>query len=415
MKLTALLLLIAPLTSDAVTRTWDGAGGTFLFSTAANWIPEGVPANGDDLVFPATAPNVVSNDLPSRTYGSLNFTTGTTIIGSPFTVTGGISTSAVGARGTVDINVNVTLAANQTFTCGGTGALRFAGSVSFGARTLTVTGASSCVFNALTGSTTAGSRLIKTGTGTLRLTGSAIAFSALPWDVSAGTLDVDGNLQAAVNLTGGKLTGDGTITGLNATGGEIEPDAGDLQISGPVTLGGEARCLFHITGPGAENTLECSGGSVTIQDSATMTVNAVNYTPVWDEDFQLITKSTAGAVSGTFIGLAEGAATQINNLNYRVSYAGGDGNDVTLTRLASSSVVPKLNSIAFSRGTGTGGQDQVTLGGTAEAFQTLTLEASSNLTAWTAVQPVSASADGNISVTVSQVAGQAKRFFRLRP
>lgn len=329
LSIVSLFACILP--APAITRTWDGGGGTAAFNNAANWNPDGVPANGDDLVFPAAAPDTVSNDLTSRTFASLSFPAGTTIAGNSFTLTGGITTSAGGIRGAVTIEPAVTLGANQSFTCNGSGVLTFAGSVIFGARTLTVTGVSTCVFNGLTGSSTAGSRLIKSGTGTLRVGPSAIAFTNQPWDVGEGTLDVDGNLQAPVNLTGGKLMGGGVIIGLNATGGEVEPDDSGLSVTGSAVLGGSSRCSFHLQGASDENTLECSGGSVTIQDGATMTVDAAGYTPVKGEVFQLITKSTVGPITGRFSNVADDAEVQVASGTFsRAHYDGGNGNDLTL-------------------------------------------------------------------------------------
>jgi hypothetical protein len=51
--------------------------------------------------------------------------------------------------------------------------------------------------------------------------------------------------------------------------------------------------------------------------------------------FTVIDKTSAGAVSGTFAGLPEGAEIRSGNHDLRVSYAGGDGNDVTLTVVGS--------------------------------------------------------------------------------
>src|SRR5205085_8725326 len=39
-------------------------------------------------------------------------------------------------------------------------------------------------------------------------------------------------------------------------------------------------------------------------------------------------------VTGTFLGLPEGAIIDENWISYRISYTGGDGNDIMLTRLA---------------------------------------------------------------------------------
>jgi hypothetical protein len=49
--------------------------------------------------------------------------------------------------------------------------------------------------------------------------------------------------------------------------------------------------------------------------------------------FTVLNKAAAGAVTGTFAGLPEGQGLTVNGNVYVVSYAGGDGNDVTLTRL----------------------------------------------------------------------------------
>ena len=85
LPLLAAILCALPLTASGTTRTWDGGGGTANFSTAANWNPDGAPANGDDLVFPAAAPTTVTNDLSSRTFGSLSFPAGVTLAGNAFT------------------------------------------------------------------------------------------------------------------------------------------------------------------------------------------------------------------------------------------------------------------------------------------------------------------------------------------
>ena len=332
LPLLAAILCALPLTASGTIRTWDDGGADANFSTAANWSPDGVPANGDDLVFPAAAPATVTNDLSSRTFDSLSFPAGVTLAGNAFTLTGGITLSNSGAgRSAVTITANITLGANQTFDCASGGSLNFDGSVLFGARTLTVTGARPCTFNGTTGSATAGSKLIKTGTGLLRVTTNAI--TNLPWDVSNGTLDVDGILQATVNLTGGKLTGDGTLTSLNATGGDIEPDAGGLSISGQTTVGGASRCLFHITGPATENRLSC-GGLVDIAGSATLIVDTVGYTPVWNEDFQFITKTLAGPITGTFSNAADNSELPLGSTVTRVHYNGGNGNDLTLDTIS---------------------------------------------------------------------------------
>ena len=47
--------------------------------------------------------------------------------------------------------------------------------------------------------------------------------------------------------------------------------------------------------------------------------------------FTLISNTATTAISGTFANLSEGLIFSIGPNTYRVSYHGGDGNDLTLT------------------------------------------------------------------------------------
>jgi len=64
-------------------------------------------------------------------------------------------------------------------------------------------------------------------------------------------------------------------------------------------------------------------------------VTTLNFAPNIGTVFTMIQNGSAGPISGTFNGLAEGATVTINGLAFRISYVGGDGNDVTLTRVDS--------------------------------------------------------------------------------
>lgn len=50
MTLIVVLLAAAARPLHAVTRVWDGGGGSFLWNTPANWNPDGVPAASDDVI-----------------------------------------------------------------------------------------------------------------------------------------------------------------------------------------------------------------------------------------------------------------------------------------------------------------------------------------------------------------------------
>jgi hypothetical protein len=45
----------------AAVKSWDGSSGA-NWSTAANWTPSGAPVDGDDLIFPAGAFNLINTN-----------------------------------------------------------------------------------------------------------------------------------------------------------------------------------------------------------------------------------------------------------------------------------------------------------------------------------------------------------------
>ena len=47
--------------------------------------------------------------------------------------------------------------------------------------------------------------------------------------------------------------------------------------------------------------------------------------------FVLISNTAAGPITGTFVNYPEGRTVALGQNNFRASYAGGDGNDFTLT------------------------------------------------------------------------------------
>ncbi len=84
-------------------------------------------------------------------------------------------------------------------------------------------------------------------------------------------------------------------------------------------------------------------GTVSL-NGATLGANLWNgFTPTVSQTFTIINNDGADAVSGTFAGLAEGATVTLSGVLFTVSYTGGTGNDVVLTRLAGPNVgVPVL-------------------------------------------------------------------------
>lgn len=334
-SLPLLLLALLPLPAAAVTRSWTGGGADDNFNNPANWSPSAAPANGDDVVFPAGAVTTANNNISGRTFGSLTIQRPLTITGNDFTLTGGINCAPAGVGGTVSIEPNITLGAAQTFNSAGgaVSTLTFDGNVTFGTHVLTLAGTRAVTFNGLTGSGNALSGFTKTSTGSLRFGPGAIFLLPRAYPHSAGLLDIDGLFNPAVTMTGGTLTGEGQVLGgLDASGGDIIPDNDSLSVSGATVLRGSANLRVNLLAPSQVSGLDCSSGTVTIQDSATLELVS-SYTPLRGDGFQVLTKSTAGTITGAFSNAAQGVELPAGTSTsfVRVSYTGGNGNDLFLT------------------------------------------------------------------------------------
>ncbi|MDV9174428.1 autotransporter [Streptomyces sp. W16] len=186
--------------------------------------------------------------------------------------------------------------------------------------------------------------LVQSGTATTTLTGTAVTYTGTT-TVSKGTLalrsgatlvhskairltsagarlDVGtAGLRVATTLNGpgtvkGSVTNDGVIAGgLTVTGnytqsakGELVLGAKPLKVAGKVVLGGDLDLSAAGTHPAR---------TVTILDHT-------GHAPT----------------TGAFKGLREGGKLKLADTTYRVSYRGGDGNDVVLTAVTASSPSP---------------------------------------------------------------------------
>jgi fibronectin-binding autotransporter adhesin len=181
----------------------------------------------------------------------------------------------------------------------------------------------------------------KSGAGTARLNGDSFGFSGTTM-VSGGELlvgDVSGGrLGGAITvLSGATLSGPGTIGSagspvtINAGGNHMPGDgtassqqvvAGDYVNHGTLTIVG---------GPSGASRVVVAG-SVDITDARLDLLLSPNNVAGWsitNGPFTIIEQRGTGAVTGTF-----GKVTDLNRLlflDHVLDYAGGDGNDVTLT------------------------------------------------------------------------------------
>ncbi|MEY9962698.1 autotransporter-associated beta strand protein [Streptacidiphilus sp. MAP12-16] len=263
--------------------------------------------------------------------------TGTTAYAGPTVVSAGTLALAAGTlqhSAGVDLTgsgatLDLRRAGNQTLQ-------RLAGvarsTVQLAGNTLTVDARSPAVF----AGSVQGGNLAKTGAGTLTLTG-ANAGTGAAWQVGAGTLQVgdvasaaSAEVSAPVSVaSGATLQGTGSVNGSVDNGGTVatSPAGGALTIGGDyrqhagasfaVAVGTTAYRPLKVTGQVA------LGGALvlTAPPGAALTTG---------HQITLIDDTGKRPVTGTFTGLPEGASVTAAGSQYRISYTGGDGNDVVL-------------------------------------------------------------------------------------
>ncbi len=128
-----------------------------------------------------------------------------------------------------------------------------------------------------------------------------------------------GTLQIGADDTADSTTIDGDFT---ATGGTLEFDI--QGTAGAGVAGGHDTIFVDST---------AGDGSVTLGGTLGLNVSPGNNLAPGTEIVLIDNDGAADAVTGTFAGLAEGSTVTADGNSFIISYAGGDGNDVTLTAL----------------------------------------------------------------------------------
>ena len=309
----AVVLLAAP--ALAATRTWSGTAGN-LWSNPANWGGT-LPVAGDDLLFPAAANKFNTNDLPAGTvFHSITFTDGSySLGGNAIGLSSGVSSTAAGTVNTFNF-ATTTLTAPQTWSSIPF-ALLNAGATNVNGQTLTLANQDSLIINSISG----GGAIVQAGSGR----------SQADLSTFTGTITVNGGQfflfsGSAGNLavTGGELVIQSSNVGaISATGGTFT--LAHQSSSGSLTLGPGA--IFNGALSPTPASMLTVNGTVTLGNA---TLHLHSFFPAAGP-FVLIDNDGVDAVNGTFLGLPDGGIVNVDGTSYRISYAGGTGNDVTLT------------------------------------------------------------------------------------
>ena len=200
---------------------------------------------------------------------------------------------------------------------------------------LTVGGAGNTTVSGVIGTTTG--TLTKDGAGTLTL--SAANTYTGTTTVSAGTLLVNGSQgSSAVSLNGGTLGGTGTVGAITSTalGGTVSPGSGPgILNSGNVNWSsGAPGFVVELNGTTVGSGYDRLNVTGTVNVSGAALSGTVGFATTDGMTFTVITNDGGDAITGTFAGLPEGSTVTLSGLTFKISYVGGTGNDVVLTRTA---------------------------------------------------------------------------------
>ena len=293
------------------------------------------------------------------------------------------------------------------------GQLTGAGAVDLGAGALVVSNVSAHTFSgSIRGGRAgfSGADVTKRGSGTWTLSGSNSHFGMTY--VAAGKLLVNGTLaNSAIEISGGgTLGGTGTVQSISFTG------AGGTLAPGNST----GRLLAQDAVTFAHGTLDVELNGLTPGSSYDQLVTDVapslssggllvwpGFTPAVGSAFMIISNRSASPVNGTFAGKAQGAKFAAGGMLFQISYTGGNGNDVVLTRVAA----PGVSNVVASA---VGNQMQLLAQGITDL--SYVLEAAPHLNApipWQPIKTNSANGVGVVQFVDSELPLHTQRFYRI--
>ncbi len=339
--------------------TWGGGGADNKWTTAANWAGDVAPQADDDLAFPLGAAQLsnVNDFAPGTAFHSLKITAlNYHLTGNAVALAGGIDVQVpiTGDTPAVpEIGLPLTLTADQTF-ANTPGGYNVTGPVNLNGHALTLSAGGLAI---VTGAVTGAGSLTVAGEGPVRLTATN-TFTG-PTTVSQGTLDVRGSLPGPVTVqssggAAGTLAGSGSVGDVTVAGGlapgnafEFPPTPNTLK-TGNLSLGATAAAEFRIVPPGVANGVAVTG---TVRVGGTLgVITPAGYQAQSSQRYTLISNDGTDPIVGTFANAPEGGLVTIFSAAFRITYTGGDGNDLVAT------AVPNP---AYAVGAGAGGGPQV--------------------------------------------------------
>jgi fibronectin-binding autotransporter adhesin len=263
--------------------------------------------------------------------GTLQYTGAATTTDRLFTVTG--NGGAIDASGT------------GALVFSNTGAVVFSGA---GTTTFTLTGnstAGNLLAPVLADSAGGATSVFKSGTGSWDLTGINTYTGSTT--VSMGTLDVDGSLAGSITVasgatlagSGGTIAGAVSVSGTLTAGNAASP-TGTLTV-GNLAFGASAalNVLLNGAAPGTGYDQTTASGTINLTGAVLNISVGTGFSPPGGTILDVLVNTSGNPITGTFIGLPQGATITTGGEQYTISYTGTSssatgGHDVVLTRIA---------------------------------------------------------------------------------
>jgi hypothetical protein len=314
----------------------DGPGRVRLFTGVGQ--PSSLLYSDQATGTVSIAPSTITDALGNGTNVKLQANTDLTVT-DHITVSGGSAALTLQAGRSILINANITtnngpltLTANDVLAAGVVDVNRDAGP---GVLTM----AAATILNTGTGVLTA---QVLDGAGKTNTTSGPMTLETVK--ANGGLLKNDGNtagsnisvtsLQTTANMTATVQAGAPTVTVKT-----LDVAKNMLTVNGNFAFAPIGQFITQIAGTAAGTLGQVSAtGTVNLNDAA-LNATAVGYNPPNASVHKIIDKISAGAITGTFNGLAEDSSTTISAKNFTVKYTGDTGNDGVLVRTIVGTVV----------------------------------------------------------------------------
>ncbi|MDQ3179661.1 MAG: VCBS repeat-containing protein [Acidobacteriota bacterium] len=337
------IILLFSTTAFSAVKTWDGGGADANWQTAANWVNDIAPVANDDLVLPATAAQLTTNNnfFLLTNFNSITIDGNYIIGGNPLRIANNLTVNS----GTPTISTAISLNGGQTFNAA-QGSITTIVVLSVSGAGLTIDGIGSFAIGLISGS----GGIIKNGAGASLLASASSFNGAIA--VNNGIFVVDANIpNSAVtvnnpNIIGGTLGfsgfgGTGTVGTVNVTQGVIS--AGTLTSPTGIlntgnltfTANGNYACKIGGTIAGANGHDQLNvRGIVNLNNARLVPIPWGGFRPAIGDEFMILKNDGTDAINGIFLDAPEGAVFGgALNSAFRITYRGGDGNDVVLIRV----------------------------------------------------------------------------------